>query len=524
MSKDVIIAGTIAVGCIALIAVAFIAPKSKPTPEPEPLKVEPITPIDTSLGGAGATVGGQSNNNFDPMNPTPGINSLPPVAGNGTSGLNTVPGGLNGGLNSGFPPLPPTPGNTGIPGNSLPLTPNFDTHLHDPLTVVQPVVEAPVAVENKTHTVANGELLGDIALKYYKSSKQWRKIAEANPGIDPKNLKVGQKLVIPGLAAKTSAAPLVAGAGERTYTIKSGDTLYLVAKKELGSASRWKEIEKLNGVSSNELHVGQVIKLPASTSSTSTTPDAPGSTAPAAEGKTHTVTKGETLGDISKSYYGTTKNWKKIVDANPGTSPENLKVGQKLVIPEVAGAPSNSTSGTTLDAAAPAAGDYVIKVGDTLSIIAQKELGSKNRWKEIQEANPGLDPRSLRAGQKIKIPGKKSEAAPAAPEKVVPPPTSPFGTTAPGAMLPTKAIPATNAPAPFGSTAGTPTANQPTNFPTDQSFSSPYNGSNFGEPAQPFAQTGQGFNQTGTTVEPAPFPGQPTAPNAIPGAPGDAIR
>jgi nucleoid-associated protein YgaU len=509
MSKDVIIAGTIAVGCIALIAVAFIAPKSKPTPELEPLKVEPI--IDPGLGGAGATVGGQSNNNFDPMNPTPGINSLPPVVGNGTSGLSPAPGGLN----SGFPQLPPIPGNAGIPGNSVPLTPNFDTHLHDSLTVVQPLVEAPVAVENKTHTVANGELLGDIALKYYKSSKQWRKIAEANPGIDPKNLKVGQKLVIPGLPAKTSAAPLVAGAGERTYTIKSGDTLYLVAKKELGSASRWKEIEKLNGVSSSELHVGQVIKLPTSTSSTST-PNAPGSTAPAAEGKTHTVTKGETLGDISKSYYGTTKNWKKIVDANPGTSPENLKVGQKLVIPEVAGAPSNST--------AQAAGDYMIKVGDTLSIIALKELGSKNRWKEIQEANPGLDPRNLRAGQKIKIPGKKSEAAPAAPEKVVPSPTSPFGTTAPGAMLPTKAIPATNAPAPFGSPAGTPTANQSTNFPTDPSFASPYNGSNFGEPAQPFAQTGQGFNQTGTTVELAPFPGQPTAPNAIPGALGDAIR
>ena len=31
MSKDVIIAGAIAVGCIALIAVAFIAPKSKPS-------------------------------------------------------------------------------------------------------------------------------------------------------------------------------------------------------------------------------------------------------------------------------------------------------------------------------------------------------------------------------------------------------------------------------------------------------------------------------------------------------------
>jgi nucleoid-associated protein YgaU len=518
MSKDVIIAGTIAVGCIALIAVAFIAPKSKPTPEPETPKTEPYTPIDNGVGGTGATVGGSLNNPFDPMNPTPGINSLPPITGNGTSALNTTPGGLNGG----FPPLSPTSGTAGTSP-----TPNFDTHLHDPVIVVPPVVEAPLAVENKTHTVGNGELLGDIALKYYKSSKQWRKIAEANPGIDPKNLKVGQKLVIPGLAAKTSDAPVVAGAGERTYTIKSGDTLYLVAKKELGSASRWKEIEKLNGVSSSELRVGQVIKLPASTSSLSTMPDVSAPTAPAAEGKTHTVTKGETLGDISKRYYGTSKSWKKIVDANPGTSPENLKVGQKLVIPEIAGSPAKSTPGTAVDSATSAAGDYVIKVGDTLSIIAQKELGSKNRWKEIQDANPGLDPRTLRTGQRIKIPGKKSEAAPAAPEKVAPSSTSPFATptpAAPGANLPPKTSPGLNSAAPFGIPAGSPNATQPTNFPSDPSFASPYNGSNFGEPSQPFAQTGQGFSQTGTTIEPTPFPGQSTIPNAIPGAPGDAIR
>jgi len=539
MSKDVIIAGAIAVGCIALIAVAFIAPKSKSSSEAETPKTETTTTTltDPSFGatsGLGAT-SGMATGGLDPLNPNGGINTLPPIgsttggatgsftglppvthpgfgttsnfgtAGATTSGLNTT-GGFSGGTTTGS---------------------NFDTQLHGPAPIAAPVDATPVTSETKTHTVANGELLGDIALKYYKSSKQWRKIAEANPGIDPKNLKVGQKLIIPGVEAKPVAnTTVVAAPGERTYTIKSGDTLYVVAKKELGSASRWKEIEKLNGVSSNELHVGQVIKLPAAASTATPTTDT-GAPAPATSGKTHTVAKGETLGDISKQYYGTTKNWKKIVDANPGTSPEDLKVGQKLVIPDVVGsAPVPALPGTDKAIVAAPAGEYVIKAGDTLGSIALKELGSKNRWKDLQDANPGLDPRNLRAGQKIKIPGKKSDAAPAAPEKVMPPPApaSPFGTPGLGAQ-----------PAPGTRIPGAPTAfgapmpgQQPSAFPSDPTFASPYGGANFGEPAQPFGQTGPGFSQTGTAPTAVPgaapagqFPGQPS-PFSAPGAGGES--
>ena len=533
MSKDVIIAGAIAVGCIALIAVAFIAPKSKSSSEAETPKTETTTTTITDPGlgttsGFGTT-SGMGTGGLDPMNPPGGINTLPPI-GSTTGGLTTMnpPGlGTSGGFNTtgGFS----TGGSTG---------PGFDTKLHNLPPIAAPIDPNPVSPDSKTHTVANGELLGDIALKYYKSSKQWRKIAEANPGIDPKNLKVGQKLIIPGVEAKPVETAVVAAPGERTYTIKAGDTLYVVAKKELGSATRWKEIEKLNGVSSSELRVGQVIKLPAaaSTATPAVDPTAP----PSVGGKTHTVAKGEMLGDISKQYYGTTKNWKKIVDANPGISPESLKVGQKLVIPDVAGS-APAPAGTDAAPAAPAAGEYVIKAGDTLGIIAQKELGSKNRWKDLQEANPGLDPRNLRAGQKIKIPGKKSDAAPAAPEKVTPPPASPFGnpglgapgapgaSNAPGVRAPGVSTPGAQANPALGQNPqfGAPIAGQqPSNFPADPTFASPYGGANFGEPTQPFGQTGPGFSQTGTAPAGIPgapasgqFPGQPS-PFGAPGAPG----
>lgn len=53
--------------------------------------------------------------------------------------------------------------------------------------------------------------------------------------------------------------------------------------------------------------------------------------------KTYVVKKGDTLQKISSEVYGTTKKWKKIFDANKDTlkDPDKIKVGQKLVIPDL---------------------------------------------------------------------------------------------------------------------------------------------------------------------------------------------
>lgn len=55
--------------------------------------------------------------------------------------------------------------------------------------------------------------------------------------------------------------------------------------------------------------------------------------ASAAAGSTYVVKKGDTLYKIAREHYGNGKQWQRIASANPGVSPQSLKVGQNLIIP-----------------------------------------------------------------------------------------------------------------------------------------------------------------------------------------------
>ena len=57
----------------------------------------------------------------------------------------------------------------------------------------------------------------------------------------------------------TTSAPASAG---RTYTVRSGDSLWAIAAKQLGSGSRYTEIKALNGLKNDTIHAGQILKLP----------------------------------------------------------------------------------------------------------------------------------------------------------------------------------------------------------------------------------------------------------------------
>ncbi len=62
-----------------------------------------------------------------------------------------------------------------------------------------PAMAAPAATPaaGSTYVVKKGDTLYSIAKAHYGDGKQWQKIISANPGVDSKHLKVGQKLIMP---------------------------------------------------------------------------------------------------------------------------------------------------------------------------------------------------------------------------------------------------------------------------------------------------------------------------------------
>jgi LysM repeat protein len=131
--------------------------------------------------------------------------------------------------------------------------------------------------------------------------------------------------------------------------------------------------------------------------------------------RTYTIRASDTLSEIAQRELGTHSRWRELVAANPGLDAARLKVGTTIQIPagktdrpgasvarrETALPP---TQPKAVPAPAPPGRNYTIRGGDTLSAIAQRELGSESRWREIAAANPSLNPDKLMVGTQIRLP------------------------------------------------------------------------------------------------------------------------
>jgi nucleoid-associated protein YgaU len=155
--------------------------------------------------------------------------------------------------------------------------------------------------------------------------------------------------------------------------------------------------------------------------------DAPGTLAPitahadaqqptnATSGITITVEPGDSLSKLAERHLGSQRHYLKLYEANRDVleSPDKVVVGMKLKLPDnvTAVSPSQNPTSDIQNAggppARPAARTYTVQTGDNLSRIAEKTLGSRDRWKELFDANQDrLDtPDRVRVGQTLRIPG-----------------------------------------------------------------------------------------------------------------------
>jgi LysM repeat protein len=147
---------------------------------------------------------------------------------------------------------------------------NPPTETSNPVVVIPPlptntpiVVPTPVPEPTTTeYTVVAGDTLGKIAKK---NGVKLKALEDANPGVVPTKLKVGQTLVIPAATGGTTTAMTADTAtstdsGEETYKVKSGDTLTKIAK---ASGTTVKAIETENNLTTTKIKVGQKLKIPA---------------------------------------------------------------------------------------------------------------------------------------------------------------------------------------------------------------------------------------------------------------------
>ena len=211
------------------------------------------------------------------------------------------------------------------------------------------------------YLVKEGDTLETIAQDHYGSRTWLSLITQANPGLRPERLRIGQKLVLPpkpekvekqvdepALVKAPSAEPaVVVDGGARSYVVQPGDTLTGISSKVYKTVRHYDKIYEANRdriADPNLLVVGTKLVMPevAARNAAASPEAAVAVSAPPAAGKTHTVAQGESLWKIAERYaqqkgLGVLDMIQELVKANPDKLRDEktlLRLGWQLVVPE----------------------------------------------------------------------------------------------------------------------------------------------------------------------------------------------
>ena len=170
------------------------------------------------------------------------------------------------------------------------------------LTIPTGITPIPPEQNFVTYTVKAGDSLWKIANQFGVTVND---IINSN-NLSSTMLQIGQELKIP---TGTTPSPPPVEENYINYTVKAGDSLWLIANRYGTTVDK---IKQLNNLTSNNLSVGQVLKVPTQDSYIN-----------------YTVKAGDSLWIIANRY-GTTVD--KIKQLN-GLTNNNLSIGQLLIIP-----------------------------------------------------------------------------------------------------------------------------------------------------------------------------------------------
>lgn len=205
------------------------------------------------------------------------------------------------------------------------------------------------------HTVVKGESLYSIAKKYGVTVDE---LKNANNLLN-NSLSIGQILKIPDKQTNEE--------NNNIYIVKSGDSLYSIAKKFNTSVDILKELNNLNTTS---LSIGQVLKLPYTPVNSSE----------------YIVKSGDSLYSIAKKYGVTVDELKSTNNLTNNL----LSIGQTLKIPTANETPNDNTNYET----------YTVIKGDNLYAIAKKFNTTQNELMQLNNLSTNL----LSIGQVLKLP------------------------------------------------------------------------------------------------------------------------
>lgn len=238
---------------------------------------------------------------------------------------------------------------------------------------------------NQTYIVKSGDTLYGISNQYGVSVSE---LANLNNITNTSNLQVGQKLLIPGNTGTNPNATF-------TYTVKSGDSLYSIARVYNTTVDA---ITKLNNLKSNKLSIGQKLLIP------ETYTKEEEMTMPSYVN--YIVKSGDTLYSIAR-LYNTDVNT--IIKDN-ALSSNSLRPGQNLKIRVKADSTFVEDECFGPDYVSPLSQDntfnYTVKSGDNLYSIARRYNTSVS---EITRLN-NLTSNALSLGQILKIPKEGSSS------------------------------------------------------------------------------------------------------------------